>query len=162
MQITLFASDDAPQGVRRDLSWGDLCTYLRTPRDADVEKRDLRGWSPATFADDYRCDEGVECVSLLVFDVDVEPVPRLEDMARLLSGVQWFAHTSSSSTSAAPRWRLLVSLSRPLTAEEYPRAWRAFVERLPFQVGPQSKNPGRFWYEPRRDVEGGFVVGASQ
>lgn len=160
MEISLFASDKATHAIRRTVTWEELCDSFRVPREADLPKASLPLWSPATFRDDARAAANVEQVSLLVFDVDENPVPSLGDMRTLFDGMEWFAHSSSSSRADAPRWRLLVRCARPMTGEEHGRAWRAFVERLPFRVGAASKDPSRLWYAARKGVDGSYFTSA--
>ncbi len=161
MEITLFPSDKDPEGVRRTVSWEAFTEGLKTPRPADISKDALPMWSAAIFSEDYREDAGVEFVSALVYDVDIAPVPSLDDIRAAIPEGTWFAHTSSSSTSDAPRWRLVIALTRPVNAREYAALWQLFALSLPFGVGPQSKNPGRSWYAPRRGVDGSFTYGGS-
>ncbi len=141
------------------LSWEELCAYLATPHPADTPKKRLSMWSPATFRGDARLGANVEQVCALVFDVDEAPVPSLSDLRTVLAGKTWFAHSSSSSTAAAPRWRLVLAVSRPMTAEEHAVAWRVVTERLPFPVGAASKDSSRAWYDPRSsDSDGSFFT----
>ncbi len=158
MEISLFASDKRTKATRTTVSWEELCQFLRNPRPRTMAKSALPMWSPAVFRGDERRAANVEAVSLLVFDVDEEPVPTLEEIAAALGDVRWFAHSSSNSTWPSPRWRLLVELSRPVTSEEHARLWKAFSERFPFRVGAASKDSSRAWYAPRLGEDDSFIT----
>lgn len=161
MEITLFASDDSPQGFRRTVEWEELLEFFHNPREETVPKKELRMWSPATFRDDYRSNENVERVSAMVFDVDVDPIPSVETMQENLKGCQWFAHTSSSSTVLVPRWRLVLGVGRPIEAPEYDTMWAKtefLLKSRGIPVGQQSKNSSRSWYEPRKGADGSYRI----
>ncbi|HTC68083.1 MAG TPA: AAA family ATPase, partial [Acidothermaceae bacterium] len=114
-------------------------------------------WCPATFAGDHRKRANVESVYALGFDVDAAPVPTEAELRTALAGRACLFHSSSSATPSAPRWRLLLLLSRPVTATEYDRLWARVASSLPFAVGAEAKDPSRGWYVPRVPAEGDFV-----
>ncbi len=160
MEISTFTSDKDTRASRVTLTWEQLCGALSTKRaPKDRPKSALPMWSPATFRGDARAAANVELVSCLVFDVDEDPVPTLAEIAAALGDTRWFAHSSSNSTADAPRWRLVVELSRPVTAEEHAKAWQWWVGRLPFAVGAASKDASRAWYAPRECQDDSFAVG---
>lgn len=170
LAISTFSSDKDPDAVRCFITWEDLVENLSRPQHRPVfddppedenraVKAQLRMWSPAVFTGDYRNKENVEQVCLLVFDVDEDPVPSLDEMRALFRGMDWFAHSTSSSTEESPRWRLLIPLSRAMSSEEHWLAWRAFTGRLPFKVGEASKDPSRPWYTACRGSDGSFLAG---
>ncbi len=161
MEISVFASDKNPNALRRQMTWDELCTSLRNPYPATTPKNRLPMWSPAVFRGDKRASSNVEQVSCLVFDVDEQPVPSLEDMGRALGEARWFAHASSSATLLTPRWRLLVELPRAVTREEHAKLWLTFAQKLGFPVGSQSKDASRAWYAPRFCDDGSFVTSAA-
>ncbi len=164
MEISVFASDKDTNATRVTQSWEELCASLSKPRPAEIPKASLPMWSPAVFEGDARCAANVLGVACMVFDVDEDPVPSLEDIASVVElsmGARWFAHSSSSSTLLAPRWRLLVQLSRPVTREEHAKMWPWFARKLCFPVGQQSKDSSRAWYAPRVCSDGSFVTSAA-
>ena len=161
MEISLFLSNKDTDARRKTVTWEDLVGFLSNPRprpEGPDVKAALRTWSPATFVGDARKAANVEQVSALVFDVDEDPVPSLGGMREALCGLVWFAHSSSSATLISPRWRLVVPLSRPMSADEHGRAWRALSGRLRFQVGAASKDPSRVWFEACVCEDGSFVM----
>ncbi len=158
MEISLFASDQNTKAIRAVVSWEELCTLLSNPRPKERAKSSLPMWSPATFRGDERRSANVEQVCLLVFDVDEDPVPTLEEIGAALGEVRWFAHSSSNSTAVSPRWRLVLEPSRPLTPVEHACVWMAWSIRFPFKVGAQSKDCSRAWYAARSGLDGSFIT----
>jgi hypothetical protein len=160
--VSLFPNDRDPDvAAEGEHTWEDFVSSLSQPRDASVAKRQLPLWSPARFRAGYRRRENVIDVSLLVLDVDEDPVPDRAALEREFSSyrpLRVVAHSSSRATATAPRWRVAIALSRPVTAGEYDRLWPAFTSALPFPVGRQSKDPSRAWYFPRRGDDGHFEI----
>lgn len=141
--VTVFSAAHNPHGERWTIR--ELAKQLRAP--LDCAKDDAPLWSPATFRDDHRNADNVEHVYALGFDVDAAPVPSL-DALRAACAFAGFFHATARATKDAPRWRLVVFLSRPVSANEYRRAWLALEKRLPFAVGQEAKDPARAWYLP--------------
>lgn len=133
-------------------SWGELLSFFQAPLAASIPKDDLPLWTPARYAPAYVEDANVIEVTALGFDVDEAPIPS----ADTLRALPWhcIASTSSRSTKDAPRWRLVIELTRPVSGNEYRRIWSAVAATLPFPVGRQSRNPSRGWYVPRVGPDG--------
>jgi putative DNA primase/helicase len=159
IQITVFPRDSIPRGKRLAMSWDALAQVicLDPPQPREVPKKELALWCPATFKGDYRSRKNVELVYALGFDVDVAPVPSKGALREALAGRACMYHLSSSATPRAPRWRLMLPLSRPVTANEYDRLWERVAKSFPFAVGQEARDPSRGWYMPRLPAEGEFV-----
>jgi DnaB helicase-like protein len=157
--FTMFPSDSVPAGTRIPATWDIVAQIFcqDPPQPRETPKTGLALWSPATFKGDYRERANVEAVYALGFDVDIVPVPSEADLRAALTGRSCFFHSSSSSTPTAPRWRLLLQLSRSVTGAEYDRLWALVASRFPFGVGAGAKDPSRGWYVPREPAEGDFV-----
>ncbi|MFI5301744.1 MAG: DUF3987 domain-containing protein, partial [Polyangiales bacterium] len=159
ISFTLFSSDSDSTGKRFEATWEQLgqLICLDPPAAREVSKKSLKLWSPALFRGDHRSRESVEAIFALGFDVDETPVPAESYLRTALAGQACMFHTSSSSTPSAPRWRLLLQLSRPVTADEYDRLWALLAANLTCPVGKSAKDPSRGWYTPRVPAEGDFV-----
>ena len=157
MEISLFSRDDRPHATIAAGDWSTFVDGLRKPQPNTIGKRALPLWSPAVFAENHRKADNVERVYALGFDVDEDPIPDGAAIRSALAGILSIAHTSSSSTQAAPRWRLIVALSRPVTGEEYSRLWLAVESMLPFPVG-RSRDASRAWYLPREGADGSYEL----
>jgi hypothetical protein len=156
--LSIFPGDDKPEGRRLSADWTTCARALLDdvhPR--EVPKRALPFWSPTVFHGDHRSRANVEAAYAVGFDVDIAPVPDAETLRTIFAGQAALFHCSSSSTLAAPRWRLILPVSRPMSGDEYDRVWRAVAALLPFAVGNEAKDPSRGWYWPRVPTEGDFV-----
>src|SRR5579872_1082279 len=159
--VSVFSSVDSACAVSmRTDTWSAFAEALRTPVEATTPKGQLPLWSPATF-DGSRALQNVVSVCMLCMDIDVDPIPDREALERALAPYLALAHTSSSSTADAPRWRGVLALSRPVTATEYQHIARVVRDRLPFKVGTSITDAARQWYVPRRGTDGSYQIFAT-
>jgi hypothetical protein len=110
-----------------------------------TDKRRSRCWSPTLYAAGAttRGNAGVEAVSALVFDMDRVP----PDPARL-EGVCWIGHTTWSHRPEAPRWRVVIPLSRPVPAANWQDIWQRARAALCPEADPSCKDASRQYYLP--------------
>lgn len=146
MKITKFRSLMHPIGERLDLTFSDLCSMLQsTQKHSAIDNGP--GWSPTTFAGNKRSKKFAEHCSAVVLDFD-EPT---ESAAQLSSRWEKYVHavytTKSNNHDTLQRLRLVLPLSRPIAAGEYPRLWEAIAAHEP-QCDPQCKDVSRFWFLP--------------
>lgn len=137
-----------PRGQRRRASRETLVTWLSVPQVRE-RKDQLDGWTPGTFRGDYRSKVNVEEMSAIGFDADEEPRASLERLVYLLSACSTVVYSTFRHTEAAPRWRLVLWLSRPVSVEEYERTWRhmgGLLRAAGVGIGAAAKDPSRFWY----------------
>lgn len=152
---------DRVRGVRRRVSRTALVAWLSLSWPAHGEHHP--GWSPATFADDSRArGTVVESVEALGLDVDehVESIEQALRPWRTLAGV-W--HTTRRSTPEAPRLRVVLWLSRPVTVAEHARlvAWAETEAQDAggYPLCSAVRNPTRFWFCPCDSSETGELTG---
>lgn len=157
LAITVFAAADNPAGQRDARTYRELIEDLRTPFPRTVEKVKVPLWSPATFVGDYRNADNVEAVHAIGFDVDVAPVPPAEALRACVEKHRGFFHSSSSALATSPRWRLVLFCSRPVTAAEYRRVWRALEREFNFSVGQEAKDASRAWFLPHQGQDSSFI-----
>lgn len=107
--------------------------------------------------------EAVASVSALAFDFDGKAGNR-PDMGLifdLLHGLRAFAHTTISHTVDAPRFRVIVELSRPITAVEQRKLHAIFNERFAAydqRMDMNALGSSRMWVFPQPDVPGYVAV----
>lgn len=179
IQVSLIHPDAMGDvAVVRTGPWSALVDGLRMPAPASIAKANLPLWSPATYDDDdpaviapgaslyldtrrhapHRTAETVEAVYALGLDIDETPIPDGDTIRAALAGIRAVVHSTSSATANAPRWRGVLSLSRPVTADEYRRLWPLVTALLPFRVGQAAKDPSRMWYVPREGADGKYEL----
>jgi P4 family phage/plasmid primase-like protien len=152
ISITRFTSDYA-HGARESLAWEAFASYLVRPHPelAGVPKKQLPGFSLATFKGNYRTLANVEFAYALGLDVDAGPT--LAQAAACWAGFDALIFTTASHTLAAHRFRIVLRLSRPVSASEYARVhmWarrRAANSGCPLGGAEGAKDASRFWYVP--------------
>jgi hypothetical protein len=156
--LTYFPSLTQPQGKRVRTTWEKLCERLSVPR-VSADKHDVPGFSLATYAGDRRALANVESVYAIGLDLD-EGVS-LSDLRGKFTSSRAFVHTTWSSTLDAPRCRVFLLLSRPVTADEYRRVYHGtaiIAERGGLVVDRQASDPSRFWFLPSVPTETSAMV----
>jgi hypothetical protein len=153
LTITRWPSLMDPHGERYTMTWARLAKLLTTRRTFDGDKKHS-GWSPATFAGDRRALERVESVQALCLDYDAgEP---LDEILARFPGISLVLHTTRKHTPEAPRCRVVIEVSRPMSGEEFSRLWRRISPKAG-GLDAAPKDPSRFWFTPGCPRESEFV-----
>jgi len=161
LDVTLWHSLTDAHGTLLSTTWDDLAKRLAAPdpKPANVEHPKLRGWSPATFEQDRRLRAGTLMVTALGLDHDKGGIT-LERLREAYAGLSVLIHNTRRSSPSAPRWRVVVALSRPMRVEEHERVWiseRNRLAALGLFIDEQTKDPSRFWFVPCEPIDGEFV-----
>jgi hypothetical protein len=156
--------------------WPAMLDALSTPLDVYAGEKKHPGWSPASFATNvrgaeieckrrscarHRHHENVRDVSALVLDYDNKDGSNitLDRAAEIWRDRLGLVHTSKSHSPTAPRWRVVLVLSRLVTSEEHTRIW-TWAERTMKSFGvvldPSPSDASRFWFWPCRASGGHF------
>jgi hypothetical protein len=152
--LTYFPSLREPHGQRRSCSWGSLCRWLSAPV-VSAHKHAVAGFSVATYRDDRRALANVEQVFAVGLDLDHGIA--LGDVHARFAKTSAFVHTTWSSTLDAPRARVFLALSRPVSGEEYRRVYEAVTSQVEdggIEVDRAASDPSRFWFRPSVAAEG--------
>ena len=152
LAVLFFPDVFDQRAVPRTLSWAGLVDRLgRFPVRDVADKRRLPCWEP-TSRTDASMGQSVREVSSLVLDLD--------DGAAMSSALDRCApftvalHTSWRHAPDAPRFRLVLPLSRPIPGDRWPDAWRLAVDALDLPVDRACANVNRRYLlpaRPRRD-----------
>jgi hypothetical protein len=157
--VTLFDRPWLPAGRRMTVaSFDALARWLAEPLPPPPRTNldALGGWSPATFKGS-RCKENVQVVCALGIDLDTGDLSA-ERVRELYGAMRAVAHTTRRSAEASPRWRVVVALTRPVSASEYACVWHAEAERLTRSgiiADRSTKNADRYWFRPCRSATDG-------
>ncbi len=164
-----------PRGRRYRSTWSALLERLSVPR-VEAVKENIPGFALATFRDDRRSLANVEQVFAVSLDIDTlgalsvdtfrepgEVVPAL-DMTRirkLFATTAAFVHTTWKSTIDAPRFRVFLLLSRPVSGPEYRRVFQSVAARAEAAgvvVDRNASDPSRLWFLPAiREIGCSFI-----
>ena len=152
---------------QRSASWDRLVDVLTTFRHHTGAKKEIPGWSPATYnAGTTRGRAGVRSLSCLVLDYDNgTPIDVALDSWHWRPGI---LHTTWSHTIKVHKYRVILPLHRPVSVADWPAVFR-WAERWTRQcvnvdqlngpedypraeyratIDPQCKDPGRFYFVP--------------
>ncbi len=145
-------------GIIRRGTWERLFEALSRPMPRFLGD-DHPGWSPATFERGQRSLETVRAVSAIVLDHDAGEVA-LDRALFAWVGAMRLGYTTKSHEAAAPCWRIVLPLSRLVTAAEQARIWTWAAARMEerCKLDTSTRDASRFWYWPCRTEAGVFEV----
>lgn len=136
-----------------EISWPDLFAEFSVKR--PFLHRRHPGWSPAIFDPPKRALENIKWVHALALDYDnktksgdraADPIT-IAAVADMLGDFYGLIHTTRSHAKDWPRFRVILPLTRPVSAWEYTALWQAAARRWP-GLDPAPKDASRFWYTP--------------
>lgn len=158
MNVTQFRGLTDNRGRSEEWSWEKLRDALAMPQPGKREELPL--WSPTAF-NDQRAKDKVQKIFAFVGDID-KGNTSIEQLKAAL--VPWRAviHSTSRYTPSAPRWRFVIAISRPISAEEHFAMWEFMHASLADEGitldDSACKDPARFWFVPSHPAEGEFVA----
>lgn len=141
LQIAEGKSRFEKQWKNKRVLWSDLLdrlknTYRTRETAAEFRKlskkkqddiKDIGGFVGGTLKDGRRLDTNVMARSLITLDADYAPVD-LWDEIEMLYGNACCVYSTHKHTESAPRLRLLIPLSHPISADEYEAIARKVAE----------------------------------
>lgn len=151
--LSLFKSktDTQPEEVQR--TWAQMCARFEQP--FMREAKDGKLFSPAVFRPAYRLQVNVTELSLLVLDYDHHA--SFEDDLRpwRALGCSFAAYTThshrrttKSNPEAEERFRVVIPLAVPISAEKYPALWQWAARISGNKVDAQAQDASRMYYTP--------------
>ncbi len=145
MRVTLWSNLLDTAGTERELDW-DALKRMLFDRTKFLGDREHPGWSPATFRGQRRARDGVERVCALCLDYDgSESVDAATGLWGAFTGL---LHTTRKHTAAAPRFRVVLPLARPVSAFEFDALWSRVNAHAGGKLDRQARDPSRFWFRP--------------
>ncbi len=154
LTISFFRSEGDTQPARRDLTWGELRAELG--RFSLRDDKAGPAWSPVRYAEGAsRGSAGVEIVTAAVMDVDDGTDP--ETVHRRLTGLglEHFIHSTFSSTPEHPKFRVVVPLADPCSAQRWRSVFPGVCALLTDgHTDPGTRDPSRLFYLPSARPDG--------
>lgn len=151
MRLSAFENQRATHPETVDVEWDD---YVKASEHVftDLEKSACPLVSPAEFSG-TRTKANVVRVHALFLDFDGPKHDGLsdDDTARVFeiaAPYTYFAYTSYSHTERPNRFRLVIPLTRPVTATEWPRFIRGAFRMFDDLADTQCSDPSRMYIEP--------------
>lgn len=156
----------------REITWDQLCAKLtkvkRTAESAAEYKsmtkaqrgkvKDIGGFVGGTLRGARRKASEVTGRSLVTLDIDYGAANTPQVIADMLAGTAWCLYTTHSHTPKDPRFRLVVPLSREVTAEEYGPIARRIADDIGITLFDMSTyEPSRLMYWPSASRDAEFI-----
>lgn len=141
----LFNVDVAEQ---MDVPWERVLSWLETKPTTRFTDR-CSGWSPVIYDPPRRARENIKAVYGLVLDYDKKST--WDAVVSLWQSFYGLVYTTKSHNIGAHRLRVVLPLSRTVTADEYARLWIWAARRsqsVDVVADSQAKDASRFWYVP--------------
>jgi hypothetical protein len=170
--ITTGRSRLETQWKPREITWQQLCAKLvkakRTPETVAEYKamtkaqrgkvKDVGGFVGGSFSGMARKATDVTGRSLVTLDIDYGKAGVPDIVADALAGLAWCLYTTHSHTPQEPRFRLVIPLSRTVTAEEYVPIARRLADEIGLALFDQSTyEPSRLMYWPSASRDAEFI-----
>lgn len=153
------------------VSWGELVEklsetrrtaetqdeYKRLPKSQQDEIKDVGGFVAGHLRNGQRGTGKVECRSMITLDADFAE-PDFCDTVEMFAEYSYILYSTHKHTPDKPRLRLIVPLSRAVSAEEYEAAARKLADSLGIeQFDDTTYQPHRLMYWPSTSADGEYV-----
>ena len=156
----------------RSLRWDELVqrltTVKRTGESVEAYKamtreqrgavKDIGGFVGGTLKGDRRKASEVLSRSLITLDIDYGTPAVPDIVADMLCGTAWCLYSTHSHTPQTPRYRLVIPLSREVSADEYTPIALRIADDIGITLFDQSTyEPSRLMYWPSASKDGEFI-----
>lgn len=170
--ISQFASVSDFGARHETVSWQVLTTLFSKPLEVPCTCQSCLGsncpyrqgpcWSPATFTEaTLSSPRTATALSLLVFDVDRSADNQIIEIRSRLDGLQYLMHSTHSDRPESRSLRIIIALSRPVSAA----VWKSFVhnaqEHLVSNADPTCADAGRRYFLPSCPRDSGYFMQAN-
>lgn len=131
--------------------------YKALPKSRQDEIKDVGGFVAGRLKNGQRGTGKVECRSMITLDADFAETDFC-DTVEMFAEYSYIIYSTHKHTPEKPRLRLIVPLSRAVTAEEYEAAARKLADSLGIeQFDDTTYQPHRLMYYPSTSADGEFV-----
>lgn len=158
---TAFTWEELVERMRSPVRTGETAqAYAAMPKDQTIALKDVGGYVGGRSVDGTRKAGSVTDRQLLALDADFAHDGLWDDW-QMLAGYKALVHSTHGHTQEQPRLRLLIPMTRPVTAEEYAPIGRRVAEWLGmdyFDDTTYEANRLMFWPSCPQDGEYVFDV----
>lgn len=137
-----------------------LDEYLKLPRSRQDELKDVGGFVGGTLANGRRKANAVTGRDVLSLDLDNIPAGQTDDILRRLAalGCAYAVYSTRKHSGNTPRLRVLIPLSRTVTADEYEPLARKMAEFIGIALcDPTTFEASRLMYWPSCCADSQYV-----
>ena len=141
----------------KSLSWDDLAKAL-TKEPPEVTDKAARGWwTPTTFENSHRHGDNFVSKDAITFDFDHPLIDTWGNVIVAFADIPFCMYTTFTHRYDAPRFRVVVPLSRPCGADEFEAVARKLATRAGIEnVARESFVAAQMCYLPTRRFGGEF------
>lgn len=127
----------------------------KTDRD---NRKDIGGFVCGYLKNGQRLKQNVEYRQIVCLDADSPDDDFLTDLDIGMGNAAWGLYTTHSHAAAAPRYRVLIPLDRPVTADEYKAIARLLAKDISIEaMDSTTYEPERLMYWPSKPQDGEFI-----
>jgi putative DNA primase/helicase len=139
----------------RWLEWNQFAEWL-TATPPELPGKEARGWyCPAEFDPPYRDSPNFVARHAITFDFDKVNLDTWGDVINAWDSLAFAMYTTYSHRADAPRFRVVMPLSRPLEYDEYQAVTRKVAADVGIELfARESFTPAQMMYAPARPLGG--------
>ena len=138
-----------------------VAEYKAMTKDQRGRVKDIGGFvGGALVADGPRRGSTIADRCLVTLDIDYGQSDTIDVVSRALAGkhIEWALYSTHSHTPEAPRYRLVIPLTRTVTPEEYIPLSRMLADIIDIELFDDSTyEPSRLMYWPSASKDGEYV-----
>lgn len=138
---------------------GETAAEYKAMKKSDRDNRkDIGGFVCGRLKDGQRLKQNVEYRQVICLDADSPAKDFLTDLDLGMGNTAWGLYTTHSHTANAPRYRVLIPLSRAVTADEYKAIARLLAKDINIDaMDPTTYEPERLMYWPSTPQDGEYI-----
>jgi hypothetical protein len=157
LTISFGKGDKAAITAVKTMPWGQFAAAL-TAVPPEADDKAARGWYiPATFNPVYRHGDNFVSRDAITFDFDHVGMESWATVLQALPTTTLAMYTTHSHNENAPRFRIVVPLSRPTSFDEFQAVSRRLASRFGIEMAArESFTPPQMTYLPLRSPRGLF------
>jgi hypothetical protein len=143
----------------RWLEWGEFQDWLTADPKEVADKAALGWYIPAEFDPVYRDSENFVARHALTFDFDRVTIDTWGDVIAAWENLEFAMYTTFSHRADAPRFRVVMPLSRPAGFDEFQAVARKVAADVGIELfARESFTPAQMMYAPARPLGGLYAM----
>lgn len=138
---------------------GETVAEYKAMKKSDRDNRkDIGGFVCGYLKNGQRLKQNVDYRQIVCLDADSPAKDFLTDLDLGMGNTAWGLYTTHSHTANAPRYRVLIPLSRAVTADEYKAIARLLAKDINIDaMDPTTYEPERLMYWPSTPQDGEYI-----
>lgn len=155
--VSFGKGDKAAVTAVKVMQWAQLADALTAEPPESDDKSSRGWWIPASFNPVYRHGDNFVSRDAITFDFDHVGMESWGTVLQALPNVALALYTTHSHNENAPRFRVVVPLSRPTSFDEFQAVSRKLASRFGIEMAArESFTPPQMTYLPLRSPRGLF------